>query len=248
MKITDIFKRKSYSFARAILPRKIFEILSMKDHNIFSQFGEDVIIFSIFQKLKININDVTYIDLGANDPIVGSNTYLFYLKNARGVLVEANPGLINTLKKKRPRDTVLNMAVSIDSDKEENLYIMNSPSLSTLSYEEAQSLIEKRKNLEIIDVVKIKTISVNDIVQNFFCDKPPTILSIDLEGLDEVIIRSIDFSKYRPFLIISEVVEYNTSLPYGKKNKNIIEYMKSNNYDEYAFTGVNSIFIDSLSN
>ena len=59
-----------------------------------SQSGEDVILAYILNARGIAAKDCTYLDLGANHAKQYSNTYYFYDKGARGVLVEANPSLI----------------------------------------------------------------------------------------------------------------------------------------------------------
>src|SRR3954453_21218777 len=75
----------------------------------FSQQGEDLIVESICGFLKIE--NPTYLDIGAADPIVSSNTYLFYRKGCRGVLVEPNPAFCRELRRVRPKDTVLNIGI-----------------------------------------------------------------------------------------------------------------------------------------
>ena len=70
------------------IARKIKSVMpAMKGHAhfSFSQFGEDVIITSMLR--RYGIESVTYLDIGANEPIMGSNTYGFYLRGNRGVLV-----------------------------------------------------------------------------------------------------------------------------------------------------------------
>ena len=54
-----------------------------------AQQGEDLVVRSLCEHLELALR--TYLDIGANDPVIGSNTYLPYLDGARGVLVEPNP-------------------------------------------------------------------------------------------------------------------------------------------------------------
>ena len=58
------------------------------------------------------------------------------------------------------------------------------------------------------------------------------------------ILESINFEKYRPLIIIAEMIEYKPTLVISKKNKETLDFMEKNEYIEYAFTGINSIFID----
>ena len=55
----------------------------------YAQQGEDLVVRTLCEHLELALR--TYLDIGANDPILGSNTYLPYLEGARGVLVEPNP-------------------------------------------------------------------------------------------------------------------------------------------------------------
>src|SRR4051812_41063504 len=55
----------------------------------YAQQGEDLAVASIFGLL--GVGRPTYLDVGAGDPVEGSNTYLFYERGCRGVLVEPNP-------------------------------------------------------------------------------------------------------------------------------------------------------------
>src|SRR5262245_28254872 len=69
----------------------------------FAQYGEDLVASGLFGTL--NVKAPTYLDIGAYEPIDSNNTYLFYRRGARGVLVEPNVALTDKLKGTRPGDT-----------------------------------------------------------------------------------------------------------------------------------------------
>lgn len=48
----------------------------------YAQFGEDIIIDALFS-IGLQKSTISYLDIGANSPVVGSNTYSFYLKNVK---------------------------------------------------------------------------------------------------------------------------------------------------------------------
>src|SRR5262249_29835011 len=54
----------------------------------YSQAGEDLIVRFFFYHQRIS--NITYLDIGANEPIQLNNTYYFYRRGFRGVLVEPN--------------------------------------------------------------------------------------------------------------------------------------------------------------
>ena len=62
----------------------------------YAEAGEDVIVAGILD--RFHMARITYLDVGAFLPIYNNNTYLFYQKGMRGVLVEPNIDLIPELK------------------------------------------------------------------------------------------------------------------------------------------------------
>lgn len=221
----------------------IFEQKDYVRFERYSQSGEDSIIAFVFGALGFYPKEVTYLDLGANHARDLSNTYYFYQHGASGVLVEANPNLIPELKLLRPRDTILNNCVSDNDDETIEFYLMSGDGLSTVSRESVEHAMEVNDSLEVFETVKIKTISVNRIMERYFTETP-LFLNVDIEGCEMEVLRSIDFDKYRPLVIVAEVIPYEAGLVIGKKNAELIEYLQSKGYEEYAFTGINSIFID----
>ncbi|MBE7681560.1 FkbM family methyltransferase [Paenibacillus sp. P13VS] len=224
------------------------EILQDDSNSVFikqtyAQSGEDSILAYIVHVLGIPFEKVDYIDMGANHAKELSNTYFFYKKGAKGILVEANPELIPELKFYRHRDLILNYAIDIESEKNVKFYIMNGDGLSTSDEQAAQKFREINPNLDITDIKIVKTVNYRTIVEQYL-GKAPVILSIDIEGKDLEILQSIDYVNYRPVIIVVEMVDYATTLSYKTKNKELASFLDGMEYDEYAFTGINSIFID----
>jgi FkbM family methyltransferase len=213
------------------------------DKKTHSQSGEDSILAYIIHVLGIPVESVDYIDLGANHAKELSNTYYFYTKGAKGILVEANSDLIPELSFYRHRDIILNKCVDIETGKNIEFYVLNGDGLSTPDLEAANTFCEKNPNLEIVDKKVVETISYSTIVERYL-GKAPTILSIDIEGKDMEILESIDYEKQRPLILVTEMISYDIKLNYKTKNTDIKEFLESKDYDEYAFTGINSIFLD----
>lgn len=208
----------------------------------FSQSGEDSIIQYIVNTIGRKVE--TYLDLGANHAFYLSNTYNFYAQGARGVLVEANPELAKELIEKRPEDIVINKCLAEKSGEKLDFYIMNGDGLSTTDYQSAQNFIKENPALEITKKITVDSVTINDIIQEYFPEKAPDIMNVDIEGMELAILKMTDFEKFRPLVIICEMIEYKNGLPMGSKNSEILEFMRKNDYSEFAFTGINSIFID----
>lgn len=213
------------------------------DKKTNSQSGEDAIVAYIMMVLGYKPHEVTYLDLGANHAKRMSNTYQFYRNGAQGVLVEANPELIPELKLLRSRDVIINKCIAESDGEEVEFFVMNGDGLSTKDEHSAQKAIQINQALEIKKKVVMKTISVNAIMQEYF-KEVPKLLNIDLEGCEMEILHSIDFDVYRPTVIIVEMIPYSTKLVVGEKKMEILEFLNEKGYAEYAFTGINSVFID----
>lgn len=208
-----------------------------------AQSGEDMISEYITTVLGKKLENITYLDLGANHAKLYSNTYHFYQKGVRGVLVEANPALIGELKFYRSGDVILNRCIASTSGETVDFYVLNGDGLSTPDKEGAEAAIRENPSLKIEQVVPVKTITVDEILDTYF-DTPPTIVNLDIEGEEMKILNSLDFNKHRPLIMIIETIPYRKHLVVGLKNQEIVDFMASKNYIEYAFTGINSIFLD----
>ena len=215
--------------------------LNMLMKTTYSQSGEDAILAYLFAVLGIPFAKCTYLDLGANRPKEMSNTYFFYEQGATGTLIEANPALIPALQKERSGDVILNRCIAPKSGDVIPFHVMNVDGLSTP--EDVTELLANHPDLKLLETVNVETVSVNDLFAQMHA--VPVFVNIDIEGMEMEILRSIDFTKYRPLVLILEMIPYSKKLPVGQKNPEILAFLQEKGYVEYAFTGINSIFIDA---
>lgn len=189
---------------------------------------------------RLKIKNITYLDIGANDPINGSNTYNFYLRGYKGVLIEPNADLCEKIKDVRPKDKVLNFGIGSSNVSEADYYMFgadNSP-LNTFSKEDA--LNTEKEGVPIKKVVKLPLKDINEVISANFTE-PPTIISLDVEGLDEAILNKLDFEKHQSLLICVETVSFTIDKEYVKR-RSLIDLLISKGYFIYADTHVNTIF------
>ena len=210
----------------------------------YAQSGEDAVVEYIAERLQIPFSEVTYLDLGANHAKYLSNTNYFYEHGARGVLVEANPQLIEELTTQRPEDVVLNRCVATKSGERIPFYILSGDGLSSCDKEAVDETLEKNPQIHIEKTVDVETITVQDILAQYF-KKPPILVNVDIEGMELDVLEGFDFEHFRPLIFIVETIPYRTKLVVGEKEQAVLDFMKSKGYEEYAFTGINSILIDT---
>ena len=204
----------------------------------YSQCGEDLIVKFIFDILKIQ--NPSYIDIGAHHPNYISNTALFYENGSRGINIEPDPSLFKNFLTARKEDINLNIGIG-NKNEILDFYIISSPSLNTFSKTEAENY-NLEGNYKITSVEKIKVRTLEDILIEHNGGIFPNFLSLDAEGIDEIIIKSIDFDKNYPIVICIETISFSNS-GNGLKNKDLIKFIEEKGYLYYADTNINSIFV-----
>ena len=102
----------------------------------YAQAGEDLIIDFVVKAMQIE--DITYLDIGAHHPTQFSNTYLFYKRGHKGVLVEPDPDLSAVIRQVRPRDKCIEAGVGLHSTNASKFFVMSTRTLNTFSESEAK--------------------------------------------------------------------------------------------------------------
>ncbi|HLY70455.1 MAG TPA: FkbM family methyltransferase [Puia sp.] len=204
----------------------------------YSQCGEDMIVDYIF-RLR-GVHQPSYIDIGANHPFFLSNTAFFYEKGCRGINIEANPRQISLFQKYRNGDINLNFGVG-PNESEMDFYIMEDNTLSTFSKRECDFLITNGKTLS--EIKKVKLVTIENILEKYCNRMFPDFMSIDVEGMDFEIMEAIDYNKSFPKVVCIEAAEYSP-VGAGSRKKELIDFLVSKNYYEYANTNLNAIMVN----
>jgi FkbM family methyltransferase len=199
----------------------------------FSQMGEDIVLYHLL-RYGMKIEHPTYIDIGAADPIEGSNTYLLHWNGGHGVLVEPNPAYQAALHMHRPNDVIVNAGVGVTDAQEADYYVIrDSPPENTFSPADVEILRKREGHDPVERVIKMPLISINRLIAEHL-GGAPDLLSIDVEGMDFAILRTLDFRKYRPAVVIAE------TLPRGP----IPTLLASKGYEIRGASMYNVIFAD----
>jgi FkbM family methyltransferase len=185
--------------------------------------------------------ETRYLDVGAHDPWFLSNTALFYEKGPSGVCVEPDPTLCRNLRRHRRRDVCLNAGVAPGEGSEADFYVLSASTLSTLSREEAQRRVAEGHTIDA--VVRVPLVSVNALLHERF-DRCPEFVSIDVEGLDEAVLRSMDFDRFRPDVICVETLLHSAERHLWKKLDATGAFMEDRGYISYADTFINTLFVN----
>jgi len=173
-----------------------------KPYKTYSQTGEDRIIVHLINEL--GLEKASYIDIGAYEPYFLSNTALLYEKGYRGINIEPNPDNFKRFLEWRKEDINLNIGI-FSSDDTIEYFFMENDTLNTFSKEEAH-LYQSKGISNIKKTSQIKVHPVMNIIEQYQIH--PNILSLDVEGLDELILRSINYDIWKPSIICVETKNF----------------------------------------
>tara|TARA_B100000787_G_scaffold69870_1_gene51392 strand:- start:2393 stop:3142 length:750 start_codon:yes stop_codon:yes gene_type:complete len=199
----------------------------------YSQEGEDMVLKRIFD----NQTNGFYIDVGAHHPKRFSNTYNFYLKGWKGINIDAMPKSMDLFNKIRPRDINLELGVG-QKEEELNYYIFNEPALNSFSKELSETRDKAKDSYFIKDIIKVEVKPLNKILDTHLINNDIDFLNVDVEGLDLDVLKSNDWSKYRPKFVLVEIL--SSSLHNIDKDP-IFQLMKEKSYIIFS-KQVNTVF------
>jgi len=142
--------------------------------------------------------DGYFVEVGANDPVAGSQTWLLEQNGWRGVLVEPQAGLCEKLRQARPRSKVAQVACSAPgSAGEADLVLTEHDGNATLRPQ------RDSHGIKFTGVERVHITTLDAVLQTAGAPRID-FLSLDVEGHELEVMRGFDFNKYRPALILIE--------------------------------------------
>ena len=224
----EILLRQAFNKGFLIDEKKIL-LEKFIDHfrdkkNIKSQLYQDV--FASF--IIGNKFDKTFLEFGATNGLDLSNTFMLEASFGwKGVLSEPSPQWHTSLKVNRKNSNIITKCIWTESNKKLDFFESDAGELSTLSNYLENDIKSMPGNTRLRKksgkLIKVETISLNDVIKNYFQNKAPSYISIDTEGSEFEILNFFDFKKFKPVLF---TIEHN----FTKSQIEIDNLMISKNY------------------
>lgn len=176
----------------------------------YAQAREDVLLHRALS--HVSFEQGFYIDVGGYDPSHDSVTKHFYDHGWRGINIEPSETLFPPFERDRPRDINLKVAVS------------DTPGEATFHDVEGQlgTLVDKFADRHETAGFSRRSYTVQVMTLTQVCEQyaPAEIhfLKIDIEGAEAAAIRGLDFSRFRPWILVIESCEPNdlSAATYGE--------------------------------
>lgn len=196
----------------------------------YAQNFEDVLLHRVFA----NVAQGFYVDIGAYNPTAGSVTKIFYDRGWSGINIE--PGSIfDTLKHDRPRDINLNIAILDRSGMADFVENTRDPGMSRI-----ESPADPQPRPEGVRVRSVRCEPLDRVLAEHAAGRLINFMKIDVEGVEELIIRSTDWRQIRPQVLLVEAVApwTNTLVSQGWE-----PVLLSAGYTRAYFDGINLFFV-----
>lgn len=198
----------------------------------FSSAGEDMILRHVIGSDKM---DGFYVDVGAYDPVVASNTHFFYVKGWRGINVEARPGSRKLFERVRPRDINLEVGVSGEPGPLTYYFISDDSTMNSFSRE----FLERTGAIkDVTREIKVPVMPLSSILERHLpAGQSIDFMNVDVEGHDLQALESNDWERFRPRFVVAEDGEVDA------ERSEIVRFMRGRGYTVCA---QNVIILDKL--
>lgn len=203
----------------------------------YSFEGEDRIAASLLRTISAG----RYLDIGCAEPLVISNTYLFYKLGWRGIGIDARPELTSEWARERPGDTFISCLV--DEEEREQLYWkFPDQTMNTCDPETALRYAERYPDKHTIE--KRQTLSARTIWNKVYGvnSGPPDFVTIDVEGHELPTIKGLISKEWKPALVLTEAKNFNLNRSLEHPLWKLL--CKDLEYSLVAKTPLNAFFID----
>lgn len=193
----------------------------------FSQEGEDLIVGRLFDGVQSGF----FVDVGAHHPFRFSNTWLLYRRGWRGLNIDATPGAMAEFRRWRPDDTNIECLVSTDTTPRP-YFLHDEPALNTMSEELVKRRAVESPQYRMRETIMLEARTLASILEEHLPEgRTIDLLNVDVEGHDLEVLRSNDWSKFRPKVIVAELLV--TSLADIEKSE-IYRFLADRGYRLYA--------------
>ena len=232
-KIPNLQDGEKLYFVRGIIRKRIWDCLKKLGENsdYFSEAGQDMLVKDNFFK---NQKSGFFLEIGAFDGIEGSNCYHFEkFMNWQGIAIEASPLQFEKLKKNR-NCKLMNIAIGSENKQVEFYEVVEGftqmSGINNLNFKDSFERIKKNSNSKI-NKINIECKTFEKLIPS---DQIIDLISIDIEGNESDVLKSINFDKYQIKVIILE-----NKIP---KELSYLKFFKEKNFYYFDRVGMDEIY------
>jgi FkbM family methyltransferase len=213
----------------------------------YSQFAEDAHLLGYYRRLaserNLRVDRGFVVDIGAFRPMSHSNSFAFYQRGWHGINLDPTPGFKLIFDRLRPRDINLEVGVT-EQDGMRTFYLFDRPCVWNTFDRVSAAYASKVTGIQPQEI-SVKVSRLDTVLDEHLKGEALELLLIDAEGYDLEILRSNDFSKYRPRVIMIEVMKATAN---SLTEEAVVRHLKEFGYELYSWVNPNLMLVrqDSL--
>ncbi|HYT45805.1 MAG TPA: FkbM family methyltransferase, partial [Methylomirabilota bacterium] len=157
------------------------------------------------------------------------------LKGWKGINIDAMPGSMEAFKKIRPRD--INLEIPIGLGRQTLTYYNFEDKAFNGFYDSLPKFVPSK----LIDIKKLTTVPLQEILDQHVPENQQIdVLSVDAEWMDDKVLKSNNWEKYKPSVVLVEDLHINLGTP---EKSNMYEFLTKKGYQLYSYIPPTIIFI-----
>ncbi len=208
------------------------------DEKHYSQYGQDIFVLN---KVFHNKKEGVFVDVGGNHPIHGSNTYLLEQNGWTGIAIEPQKKLRDLWPEYR---TAPCLPYVIGPENKEVTFIVGGENENGVYGVEGFNKVKEIRNKIVLQQKRLDDVLTENNIKKI------DYVSIDVEGYELNVLKSIDFSKTNITLIgVENDIGFKKIPIIGKRlgtelgNNEIRKYLKNQGYEYIARIFCDDFFI-----
>lgn len=190
--------------------------------------NEDLILYHVLREKK----QIFWIDVGCNDPDIGSVTKAFYERGHHGINIDIEKRMMRITEKERPGD--INLCVGVGREEGEAFFYSQGDWLGLTT------MVESNRRNDAAAAEKVKVTTLQKICEDYVGDRDIAFLKIDVEGMEKDVLLGMDFEKFRPQILVIEATLPCTDIPNYEEWEGIV---LDNHYHLAYKRGINRYYV-----
>lgn len=173
----------------------------------FAQNAEDVVLWRALGHLPTG----RYVEVGANHPTFSSITRAFYDRGWSGVEIEPVTQFVEAYRAARPRDVVVQAAITETGAGTVTLHVIDDTGLSTLDDAIGQ---KHRSDGWTTHEETVLARRLDDVLDEHLGEGDDVhFMVVDTEGSERGVLASVDLRRRRPWVLVVEATAPNSTQP-----------------------------------
>jgi FkbM family methyltransferase len=192
----DIFPRADMN----MLQQALMLYVGLKEGVEFkSQYCQDLVAYAYFNGKR----DGFFVDICAHDGVLGSNTFVFEKLGWKGFCVEPNPEIFVLLQKNRICD-IYECAVTATAGETVDFMRFKGTDINSQLSVIVNPTLRSQTRAGDKEIIKVKTTTFSNLMDRYPEVTNIDFLSLDTEGCELAILKTIDFNRYQFGLLAVE--------------------------------------------